>query len=232
VGEARYVTLMASLPYHGRLFGARQTPLSRFQLNKRLSWLTPADSDTLQSIENVLRWRRLSLQETDSAFLVRARHAVESLDSPLLAEAVRTRLEARTLVAALRMRHAGRPAPAPGERWGFGRWVDVIAQHWLEQDFGLTRQYPWVLDAASKLERGDAIGLDRLFMEYSWNELARLGAGHYFDFEAVAIYVLRWDLVDRWTHYDADEARNRIVELVDTSLGEHRDLFGVLEVAA
>ena len=232
MGEPRYVMLMASLPYHGRLFGARQTPLSRFQLDKRLAWLEPEDADTLLRIEDVLRWRRLALQETDAEFLERAEQVIESLGNSLLADVVRSRLEARTLIAALRRRHAGRAAPGPREPWGFSRWLDVIVNNWQQPDFGLSRVYPWLVDANSKLEQDDAIGLDRVFMDHAWRQLARIGAGHYFDFEAVAIYVLRWDLIDRWTHYDNEGARDRIIQLTESSLGDFRHLFATGAAAA
>ncbi len=220
--EPRYVSLMSSLPYHGDLFGAKQTPLSRFQLDKRLRWLAPEHAETLARIEDVLRWRRLELGMSDEAFLDNAAELVKSLEDSLLGEVVQTRLEARTLIAALRMRRAGQGAPSPRRRWGYGRWVNVIARHWNDVDFGISRVYPWVAEASRKLEEGDALGVDRLFMGYAWDELGRLGAGHYFDFEAVAIYVLRWDLVDRWTHYDEDDARERILVLADECMGEYR----------
>ncbi len=222
--EPAYVSLMSSLPYHGELFGAKQTPLSRFQLDKRLAWLQPEHADTLARIESIVRWRRLQMGLADDVFLDQADDVVESLESPLLAEVVQTRLEARTLIAAMRMRRAGRPAPGLRQRWGYGRWVNVIARHWSDVDFGVERMFPWVVEAGRKLEAGDALGVDRLFMEYSWQELARLGAGHYFDFEAVAIYVLRWDLIDRWTRYDEALAQRRILALADECMGTHRHL--------
>lgn len=222
--EPRYVSLMSSLPYHGDLFGAKQTPLSRFQLDKRLAWLEPEDAETLSRIENVLRWRRLDLGIPDDVFLDQAVEMVDSLESPLLAEVVSTRLEARTLIAALRMRRAGRGAPGPRDRWGYGRWVNVIARHWNDVDFGVSRTFSWVVEADRKLAEGDALGVDRLFMNYAWLELGRLGAGHYFDFEAVAIYVLRWDLIDRWTRHDEAAARDRILGLAAECMGDSRQL--------
>ena len=223
--EPRYVTLMSSLPYHGRLFGARQTPLSRFQLDKRLAWLEPEHAETLTRMEDVLRWRRIALGETDAVFLDRAEALVDSLTSPLLAEVVRTRLEARTLIAALRKRRAGQPAPGSTERWGYGRWVRVIERHWSDTDFGLLRVVPWIVEADRRLRENDALGVDRLFMEYAWQELGRLGAGHYFDFEAVAIYVLRWDLIDRWTHYNEVDATENILRLADDGLGDFARMY-------
>ena len=220
MAERQYVTLMASLPYHGRLFGARQTPLSRFQLNKRLAWLHPDDAGMLDRIEEVVRWRRLMLMETDENFIGRARAVIDGLESPLLAKIVRRRMETRTLIAALRMRSLHQAPPAATRSWGIGRWVDVMRRYWNEPDFGLIHQYPWVIDADEKIRARDALGLERLFMEHAWRQLSRYGAGHYFDFEAVAIYVLRWDLIDRWTRYDADTATTRILELAEAGLGD------------
>ena len=107
MAEQRYVTLMTSLPYHGRLFGARQTPLSRFQLDKRLAWLDADDQAQLKSIEGLLQWRRQLLDDNDAAFLERAERAVSQIDSALLKDVVVSRLESRTLIAALRRRKHG-----------------------------------------------------------------------------------------------------------------------------
>lgn len=225
MADQRYVTLMTSLPYHGKLFGARQTPLSRFQLNKRLAWLEPEDAATLGSIETLLRWGRNLLLETDAGFLQKAGQVLENLDNKLLADIVITRLETRTLIAALRKRALGHPAPSDGEAWGYGRWLRVMQNHWPEPELGLGNVYPWVADAERLLRQGDTLGLERLFMDHSWRHLARCGAGHYFDFEAVAVYVLRWDLIDRWTRFDEQEAQQRIVGLAESGLGDYQQMY-------
>ena len=225
MGEPCYEMLMSSLPYHGRLFGARQTPLSRFQLDKRLAWLSADDAAALKRIESVLQWRRQLLDQTDADFMQQAASVLESLENPLLKDVVQSRLETRTLIAALRMRMFGRPAPHPGTALGFGRWVEVIRQHWSEPDFGLARVYPWVLEADRRLRERDALGVEKLFMGELWLELSRFGFGHYFDFEAVAIYVLRWDLIDRWTHYNDVDAKTNILALADDGLGEFTRMY-------
>ena len=137
MADQRYVTLMASLPYHGTLFGARQTPLSRFQLDKRLAWLEPDDAATLASIETLLRWGRNLLADTDEKFLERAKGVMADLDNKLLADYVTTRLETRTFIAALRKRALGHVAPSSSERWGYGRWQRVMQNHWNELTFFL-----------------------------------------------------------------------------------------------
>ena len=216
---------MASLPYHGRLFGARQTPLSRFQLNKRLAWLDPDDAQRLERIKKQLRWRRRLLLNTDEAFLIEAKRAVEETDIELLADILRARLEARTLIAALRMRAKGHGPPGEKEPWGYGRWLNVMRNHWTQPDFGVGHIHPWIIKAEKRMRAGDTLGLERVFMNQAWGHLSRAGAGHYFDFEAVAVYVLRWDLVDRWTRYEAEAAQERITSLANSGLGKFEKMY-------
>ncbi len=225
MAEQRYVTLMASLPYHGRLFGARQTPLSRFQLDKRLAWLESGDAQALQQMESILRWRKNLLLENDPQYLEEAKAIIDSLEDPLLAGIVRTRMEMRTLIAGLRMRAVGHSAPRERQVWGFGRWVNVMRRHWNDPDFGLGHIFPWINDAQRAMQEGNTLGLERLFMGSAWNHLAKTGAGHYFDFVAVVVYVLRWDLVDRWTRYEEAAAKEKIIGLADAGLGNYQQIY-------
>ena len=72
--------------------------------------------------------------------------------------------------------------------------------------------------AREKLERGDTAGLERIALEAAWRQAARMQEGHQFDFEAVALYVIRWNILDRWTRYDAEAAAARFSDLVDAAL--------------
>ena len=45
--------------------------------------------------------------------------------------------------------------------------------------------------------------------------------GHHFDFEAVALYVLRWDLLRRRATQDPSAARKRFDELMKASWGRY-----------
>jgi hypothetical protein len=142
---------------------------------------------------------------------------VSSLRGEDLRRAARDRLEIRTLIAALRRRHAGEDAPAEGVRWGYGRFVDVIRANWGAPDFGVGRAFPWVLAAKDKLEAGDTVGFERIALEAAWNSGTRCELGHAFDYEAVIFYVLRWSLNERWARYDADAAGTRFAGLLDAA---------------
>jgi hypothetical protein len=85
--------------------------------------------------------------------------------------------------------------------------------------------FPWVLEANRLLNANDSLGLERLQFEVNWKMLEQLEAGHYFDFEAVVIYLMRWSLVDRWTRYDGGAAVKRFRTLVDSGIEKFTDVF-------
>jgi hypothetical protein len=217
--------LMCALPaLPAALFSEHQTPISRLQLDRRLALLTPEDARHLSALEDVLHWDRLPLDLSDGEAVRVFRARLASLPPGLLRDLATWRLEDRTLLAALRRRHLGRPAPSPKEDWGCGGWVDRIERAWHEPVFGLERIFPWAAEAARLLAAGDSPGLERLLLGHTWETLGRMGAGHYFDFAAVAIYVLKWDILRRWSSYNGVAALRRFMDLSDAGQGERRPL--------
>lgn len=225
----RYVMLISSLPFHGSLFTAKQTPLSRMNLDQRLDMLDERDSERLRRVERVIQWDAIETHLSDPEMVRRADEVLASLAGDgleTLCAAVRNRFELRTAVAALRWRHRGHGPPSAGtEPWGFGRWTRRIAANWNQRDFGLGSQFKWLNDAQACLDNDDPKGLEKLLLGRAWQDLGRLSQGHYFDFTAVVLYVLRWHIIDRWTRMDADEAIHRFDALLLDGLGNHGALF-------
>ncbi len=220
-----YYMLVTSLPHLEPLFSTKQTPISRLKLDQRLALLEPEDAATLARIESLLLWGRLSMDQTDDDVVRRAHTVIARLDSDVLRGIVTARLELRTVVAALRRRQHGEATPAPGIRWGFGRWVDFIHRRWHEPHFGLERVYPWLTECKRLLDAGEVADLERHLLGVVWDQLSRVHAEHHFDFEAVVLYVLRWNIVARWSHYNGEAAVRRFARLVDAGLGEHIDVL-------
>jgi len=227
-----YVTLVSSLPALGPVLSAKAPPINRVQLSRRLRMLRPEHRDELEAVADLLNWARLPLTGTDAALVGRARRVIPRLSSPTLATLTRDRLEMRTLVAALRRRHAGAQGPPRDEVWGYGRYLRQIEANWREPDFGVGRIYPWLADARACHDKRDAQGLERVLLEESWRRAVRFAIGHEFDFEAVAIYVVRWNLLDRWTRYDAEAAAARFGVLVDQALASAPSTIDPSEEAA
>ncbi len=217
----RYVMLMSSLPHLGRLFRAKERPLTRIQLERRLRLLEPEDAHILRRIENTLRWAVLAPGTGDRAQAERGRAVVAELADPTLREAVAQRLEARTLVAALRRRRDGQGAPDDPADLGYHRHADAIARHWDQRAFGLSRQVRWLGEAEDHLRAGDSDALERLLLRQAWDELTWLGRDHAFDFPAVVLYVLKWDLMDRWMRYDGTAARARFDRIAAAALADY-----------
>ena len=216
--EYRYVQLINSLPRHGPLFQATLTPLSRIKLRQRLALLEADDARRLARVAELLDWGRHNIERSDAQIVARARRLIPKLDNDFLRELVDWRMQLRTLVAALRRRRRGENAPDPGLPWGYGRWLTLIRTHWHEPHFGLERVFPWLPQAREHLDNGNANALEKVLLSAVWQHLDRVSEGHEFDFEAVLIYVMRWDLVARWVGYQADGATQRFEEMVEDTL--------------
>jgi hypothetical protein len=225
----RYAMLLSSLPYHGPLFSAKVTPLSRIRLRERFSLLEPEDRLELNSIADLLDWYRHPVQKSDEEIIKLAKKVVPELKNSFARDLLVWRLEKRTITAALRRRQQGKDIMAVDREWGYGRWLSHIRKYWDEPYFRLEGVYSWLPEAASYMERGDSVALERLLLEVDWNHLQRLEDGHVFDFERVLIYLFRWDLVGRWTVADAEAAEARYAVLVEEGLEQiHQTLQPIL----
>lgn len=222
----RYTMLIASLPVHpASMFASKQTPISRIQLDRRLRLLEEGDARLLSRLEGLFHWDRLPLDLSDEAIVRLADALMAELGNPTLREIISFRLDLRTVLAALRRRRRGETAPTPRQAWGYGHWVDYIRRHWHDPNLGLDHLLPWVREVSRLVAEGDSQELERRLLEIMWIALGRLGEGHYFDFEAVVVYVLRWDMLARWTTYDGPAAGRRFHALVESALGEHYGIF-------
>lgn len=218
----RYPTLLASLPDLGDPARASTAPISRLRLDRRLALLEADDAALLRRIEGVLQWSHQPLVRTEAEIVAEGEALLAELGDDVLGELVAHRLELRTLVAALRRRAAGEAPPAPGEHWGFGPWLRRVPERWNDAAFGLAGVHPWLPEAERMLRRGDATGLERLLLGLAWERLSRATVGHDFDFPAVVIYVLKWNILDRWTGAVPGPATARFERLAAQALAGRR----------
>jgi len=217
--------LMASLPPLGDLFGQNQTPLTEIQLRHRLKFLTDQDSKTLSQIEQLVRRSKQPAEWTDAQIVESAKALFDHLSSNTLKQAVEFVVSLRTIVAALRRRKLGENSPPKQTDWGYSPWIQRIERHWTEPDFGLGTVVPWVSKARRLWDDDDSVELERLILVESWKQFGRLSNGHYFDFAAVVLYVLRWSLINRRVNYDRETAQKRFNSLIDDGIGNFDQLF-------
>lgn len=215
----QYIALICSLPHLGLLFSRADVPISAFRLKQRLAVLAPDHARLLRDMIAVTDWAGVARCNEDSEVLARANKVVADLaDYPDLQHLAGTRMETRTIIAALRRRRDGQETPGDIRGWGFGRWCTQISNNWSDPGFGLSHFMPWVPEAHQLMAAGDHIAMERLALTEVFRQLDHYGHTHQFDFEAVGIYVLRWVIVERWSRYNVEDARRRLGILVDAAL--------------
>ncbi|MDP0590093.1 MAG: DUF2764 family protein [Candidatus Endonucleobacter bathymodioli] len=219
MAENTYYTLLTSLPHIDSLFGSNITPISRIQLDRRLSMLSPEDREILVKIEYLVHWDHFGDDIKEDYLINMNDRLITQLDSSDLKELVNWRLDINTIIAALRRKVRGQQAPS-NAKWSYGSRYAYIRRNWSNPNLGLSHAFPWIPVAVECLNKKDYLALEKTIMEAVWHKLNQLNARHLFDFEDVVIYLLRWNLVASWTTYNGDEALIRFNDLNQLALGE------------
>ena len=216
----KYTLLLSSLPVQpAEMFTSRLPVISRIQLDKRLALLDAKDAEDLARIEGLLHWSKM--HDWDDATIINTGLTELALiRSQFLRDIVSWRLELRTLLTALRRKHGGETITAEDPFYGFGSHLQFIRRNWQKPDFGLGNTLPWLKQAEKLIAEDKPLELDKLMLELNWKHYARLSVGHYFDFPAVVLYVLRWYLINRWVSYDKDRALLRFNELIIAGMAD------------
>jgi hypothetical protein len=224
MAEARYYALVSSLPRLAHFEQAEWSPISHQKLERRLNILRPEHRAQLTHAVELLSWERQPTERTTAEIDRQYRKALQTITHPTLREVVEQRMAQRTAMVALRMKRRGQ-TPQPDTPWGAGRWAKKIEANWEAPELGLQALFPWIGQARTLLEAGDARGLERLLMNASWQFLSRIGERSSFGFEPVLAFVFKWDIQHRWLSYDADAAKTRFQDLIAEVTREHQKLF-------
>jgi len=225
MSPSTYYTLVASLPQLPHFEVAGWLPLSRKQLDQRLSMLTREDALQLRAAEDLVEWQRQPITRTNQQVADKYRKLVPGISNPSLREFVEYRMAQRSALVALRRKRLGLPAPEAGETWGVGPWLNLMASSWERDDLGLGNLLPWITEAANLLEAGAALDLERLLMAAVWTRLGHIAERSPFGFEPVIAFVFRWDILQRWLSYNAGLGKVRFQELVAEVTREQQKLF-------
>ncbi len=220
----QHVTLLSSLPALPYFTRAKALPISGERLRSRLGMLAPDDAETLGRAWEFVRWR-LGTTDVADAELVKAYERLD--DSPrgrLIRECVGAQLEIVTVLAALRRRRDGE-ATAPATAWGIGPLVATISRRWTHPDFGLAHRLPWLPRAQALLEQDEFLALETLVLTLAWEQLDGIGRGHTYALQNVIVYLLKWDILDRWLSMNPARAAARFDALLEQVL--HDELAAI-----
>ena len=214
MGNQLYYTLLASLPHLPRFDQAERLPVTRERLRQRNSMLTPEDAALLERAAEFIDWQRQTATRTDEEMIAAFGRLQEQLAHPTLQSFFEFPINQRTIMAALRRRHRGFPAPSHGEPWGVGQYVRHIENNWDDPHFKLNAAHPWIIQARVHLEAGETLALERLLKNVLWDHVDRSVEPYDFGFRAVLAYIIKWDILDRWLSYNVEDAETRFQELV------------------
>jgi hypothetical protein len=208
---------MVSLPRHSRNYNVKQTPISRIQLENRIKLLPDQERTILYMLEKIVwnSWFDHSASFTDT--LMSANKLLAG-QHPFIDEIIYWYFDLRSLLVALRMRNAKQPVPENTRDCWFTRWSMLLTVNWNEPDFGLKNVYPWILDVNTRLVNNESDILEETLLKQLWKHLDSVEKRHYFDFEAVIIYLLRWDIVNYWSQFDEAAAIKRFNDMTSVAL--------------
>lgn len=226
----QYVMLISSLPPAGELFEADQTPISYVKLESRLKdMLEEEDLEKLYIISDLVAWVRLPMEKSDIDIIESAEQFCANERNASLRKIVESFLDIHTVMSALRQRQLGLKEPPQGKTWGYGSWITHIERNWRQPDFKLVGIFSWIPEARKLIESDSVLELEKLMLKVSWDMLGKIGNGHYFDFEAVVVYVLKWDIIKRWLRYDSKMALERFHDMTDTGIGDFAKMLELEE---
>ena len=225
MGNQPYYTLMASLPPLPRFDQTERLPITRERLKQRLGMLTPDDARLFDQAAEFLAWQRQTATRTDQEMIAKFKKMEEHIAQPKLRSIFDFPIDQRTIMAALRRRFRGLPAPASGESWGVGRYVNHIEHNWDAPHFKLSAVYHWIPQARTHLEAGETLTLERLLKTTLWDHVDRSVPAYEFGFSAVLVYIIKWDILDLWLSYNIEDAKVRFDELVMEVTDEQPQIF-------
>ena len=219
--STNYYTLIGSLPALPRHFEETdRAPISRLRLIERLKMLKPRDAEVMEEIVQFLAWERQPLELTDENFVQRYNLFMERIDNQFARELIKHTMTKRTIITGLRCRRLQLEPPI-----GVAPVAGEIARNWSHPSFRLGYRFPWIGEVDALLNGSTPFELQRKILDIGWQHMSRLSQQFSYTFEAVVLYLIRWDTVFRWTKRDTDVGRQRFEKLVTDAMGEYAEMF-------
>ena len=113
MGSQPYYTLLASLPPLPRFDRTERLPITRERLSQRFNMLNPEDAALLQHAAAFLAWQHQTATRKDEEMIASFKKMEEHITHPAINLLCDLPINQRTIMAALRRRHRGLPAPSP-----------------------------------------------------------------------------------------------------------------------
>jgi hypothetical protein len=216
-----YYMLIASLPPLPTRFEVARLPITPERLEDRLRLLEPDDACEMGRMLDVLHWSQQFDEPNDEAVAKRYGELMRAITNPFVHEVLTVAMDVRMITTALRRRRRNLGPPP----LGIGRWFEQIRRHFSQPDFGLGAVFPRLAQLAPRFEQGDVLHLHRDLMAATWTYLRKCADDYYFSFEAVVLYVARWNIIRQWEELRAERGRPIFEALVTEALGDYANVY-------
>lgn len=217
-----YHMLISSLPALPPHFDVERLPITLERLQSRLRMLRPEDAEEIERMLAVLRWANQFEEPSDAAVVQRYNVLMRDITNPLVRDILEHAMDVRMIAVALRSRRLGRALPTVG----VGQWFAHIRHNFNQPGFRLGQVFPWILEAERLLAQGDVLTLYRQYvLGATWTYLKKRAEDYSFSFEAVVLYIARWDIMRRWQQLQAERGRVMFETLVTEALGEYANIY-------
>jgi hypothetical protein len=213
--------LISSLPALPPRLDVDRLPITLERLQGRLRMLEPEDAQEISRMLDILAWSHQFEEADDAAVVKRYGELMQELTNPLVREVFAAVMDVRMVVAALRRRRQGLGPPTIG----FGQWFDHIRRHFNQPDFRLSHAFPGIVRFDQLLGQGDVLNLYRHMLGAVWTDLKKRAEDYVFSFEAVVLYIARWEIMRQWQQLQAERGQAVFEALVTEALGEYAKLY-------
>ena len=213
-----YYMLISSLPPLPVRFEVARLPITLERLEARLRMLEPEDAAEIGRFMTILEWSAKSAATADAAIIRHYDELLHTLRSPLSLKVLKAGMNTRTVIAALRRRRQGLGPPPVG----FGQWFGHIKRHFQKPDFSLGHVFSWLVPLDQLLAHDDVLTAYQRVLSETWAFLRKLEQDYdTFAFEAVVLYIARWDIIRRWQQLEPERGRKVFEALITEAMGEH-----------
>jgi hypothetical protein len=107
-----------------------------------------------------------------------------------------------------------------------GQRFEHIRRHFTQPDFKLGQVFPGIPEAERLLAQGELLTLYRQYvLGTTWRYLKKRAEDYSFSFEAVVLYIARWEMIRRWQQLEAERGRAIFETLVMEALGEYANIY-------
>jgi len=217
-----YYMLVSSLPQLPARFDTGRLPISWPTLRNRLRMLEVEDGRVTRQIGQYFLWDRQPIDRTDNEVIDRYCELMATTSNALVRHLIHSRTEMRLLISAARRKRLGLGPPD---------WADRVVQsdevlgqvrkNWSQPHFNLGAHYRWVEAFCRAYDSGDMREAQRVVFNERWNDWTRIAERYTFTFEAIIVYLVRWEIIDRWTSQNTEAGKARFAKLIEETLGEY-----------